>query len=596
MATMFDFGRPALLLTAALTTASPSFAQPMAVLDLADEAAAADVVLRVRGATGDGSFGVPLASGFDTDGDSFVDSAVAYMTASPLGRTFAGEVDLVFGDGTIAGEIDTAVPQERVLRIFGDQVQESAGSEVWMADVTGDGLGDLLICRQNYSPGGRFGAGALTILAGGPELRTYSQGLAPLDLRTPPPSLTLTHVVGASTGDRLCIWTRTGDVTGDGIDDVVVGADQQAGGGATHRGAVYVLMGGAHLAAGGTLDLADLTAPALAGMVAHVFPPAGSSHHHFGATCQIGDLDGNGVGEVMAASTLNRAGASLAPQSVPTPPHASGGVLDGELHILWDDNFTLLPWPTPFAFSVSAPPGSRTHLRGETRNVSFGEELLGGLDYDGDGAADLFIGDLAGDATPAQNRSFSGVGYLVYRAADLKGLVNLRLIDLPPAIRTTTILGPNAGAIGADTAAHGDFDADGLADLAYCSPHGRPQGRLNAGVVHVLRGRLGGWPDLIDTASLPSPGLVQILEIQGARARVSSSDDGDVLCYSGAAGDVDGDGATDFVVNEMNGNGTGPGALDVGNLLVIDLSRDLQEIFRDGFESGDTARWSVVQP
>lgn len=577
------------LLTAAFWTAATAFAQPAVILDLAG--ADADIVLRVRGATGTGAFGVPVAGGFDVDGDGFTDYAVAYMTASPLGRSMAGEVDLVFGDGTTSGEVDTAVAQERVVRIFGNQASENSGSEVWMADVTGDGLGDLLICRQNFTPAfGRSGAGALTIVAGGPELRTFAQGLAPLDLRVPPPGLTLTHVVGAQSGDRLCIWARNGDVTGDGIDDLVVGADQQAGGGEAHRGAIYVLMGGAHLAAGGTLDLADLSAAELRGRVAHVVPPAGSSHHHLGATCQVADLDGNGVGEVLAAATLNRAGASLGPAGGPVP-HASGGALDGELHILWDDNFTP-PWPDVFELSLALPPGSRTRLRGESLNVNFGEELLGGLDYDADGRADLFVGDLTGDATMG-SRTFSGVGYVIYGADDLKGLVGLRLNELPPSIGYTTILGPIGGAIGADTAAHGDFNGDGVADLAFCSPHAAPQGRVNAGAVHVLRGRAGGWPDLIDTAALPSPDLVEIAEIQGAHGKVGS-DDGDVLCYSAAAGDVNGDGATDFIVNEMNGNGTS--AVDVGNLLAIDLSRVFPAIFADGFESGDVTAWSYVSP
>ena len=576
----------ALTLAFVVLSPPPAAAQPFIVLDLADPASM-DQARRVRGATGTGAFGVPVAGGFDADGDGFVDYAVAYMTADPLGRTNAGEVDLVFGDGTLTGEVDTAVDQARVLRIYGDQPSETAGSEIWMSDVTGDGLGDLLICRQNFSPAGRSGAGALTIIAGGAALRTFAMGLSPLDLRSAPPAgVAITHVVGAATGDRFCIWARTGDVTGDGIDDLVVGADQQNAGGGTHSGGVYVLMGGAHLAAGGTLELSS---GALQGKLTHVTAPAGSSHHHIGATCQVADLDDNGVAEVLAAATLNRAGAVLGPAGGPAA-HGSGGTADGALHILWDDNFTP-PWPAVFSFTFNSPPGSRTFIRGETRNVNFGEELLGGLDYDMDGQADLFVGDLVGDATPLQNRPVSGVGYVFYAAAGLKNLV-IDMDSPPQTLEFTTILGPNASAIGADTAAQGDFDGDGVGDLVFCSPKGAPQGRVNAGTVHVLLGQAGGWPALIDTAALPDSGQVRIVEIQGARG-LAGGDQGDILCYSAAAGDADGDGVTDLFVNEMEGNGTS--AVDVGNLLVIN-GAELFSFFRDSFESGGLTTWPITVP
>ena len=86
----------------------------------------------------------------------------------------------------------------------------------------------------------------------------------------------------------------------------------------------------------------------------------------------------------------------------------------------------------------------------------------------------------------------------------------------------------------------------------------------------MLFGRQGGWPALIDLApgSLPPPSEVTIVEIQGARGLVGV-DLGDTLGYSAAAGDVDGDGLSDLIVNEMVGNGVAPGAIDVGNLLLL---------------------------
>jgi hypothetical protein len=583
---------PLLAVLLGLATAASLAAQPAAIFDLAAVSPADGSHTRVLGATGIGVFGVPLAGGADVDGNRRPDVAVAFLTASPLGRTFAGEVDLVLGSGAIGGTIDTAVANASVLRIFGSGENEVAGSEVWIDDVTGDGLGDLLICRQNFSRyAGRIGAGALTILPGGSRLRTRAASLVPLDLRNLPATWPHTTVVGAAELDRLCIWVRTGDVTGDGIADVVVGADQEDLGGELNRGAVYVLRGGSHLHNAGTVDLASFGATQLAGHIAKVTPPPGSSGYHFGATCQIADLDGNGRGEVLAAAALNRAGAGIdAAGAPPGSAQAAGGAPDGVLYIAWDDNFPSGAWSAGLSFSIPTAPGSTTSIRGETDNVSFGEEVVGGLDYDADGAADLFVGDLVA-------LSAKGLGHVLYGAAVLQGLT----VDLdtpPPGLRITRILGPSNGALGADTAAQGDFDGDNVGDLAFASPHANPAGRTSAGTVHVLYGRPGGWPATVDlsTANFPSPEAVRIVEIRGAHGSVAD-DGGDTLAYSAAAGFVDGDGRTDLLINEMLGNGSSPAAVDVGNLLVISgAALPSPSIFIDGFESGDVASWWRALP
>ena len=116
----------------------------------------------------------------------------------------------------------------------------------------------------------------------------------------------------------------------------------------------------------------------------------------------------------------------------------------------------------------------------------------------------------------------------------------------------------------------GDFNMDGIADLAIGSPHGNPQGRISAGVVHVLIGQTKGWPDVIDLAriDIEESGVDAVAIIDGASGS-ATSDAGDTLCYSAAAADLDGDGHTDLIVNEMAGNGLAEGTVDVGNMLLI---------------------------
>lgn len=549
-------------------------AQPTVEIDLLGFPTSNGSLSRLLGSTGPGAFGVPVAGGLDCDGDTHADVAMAAMLAGPLGRNAAGQVYLVFGDGTINGTLDTATTQAGILRFAGSGPSENAGSEIWIDDVTGDGLGDVLIARQNFTSGGRTGAGALSIVVGGGVLRTHAQTLQYFDLAAPPAGSVMTTIVGANAFDRLGIWMRTGDVTGDGVADIVVGADQQESSLATHAGVSYVIRGGAHLATNQTIDLASFASTAIAGHLLRIDPPAGSFEHHFGGTVQIADLDGNGRGEVLIATALNRAGATLRAAGAPLgSAHGTGGSADGSVYIIWDDNIPAGDWDAGLTLDMSSLSGTRSLIHGGDDNFSFGEEILGGLDFDNDGDADLFVGDLTGDLSPLGNRSYSGSGHVFYDAAVLKGLT-FDLDTLPMGVVVSTFAGAGTNDIAGDTAAQGDFDGDGIGDLVFSAPHGSPFGRAEAGIVYVLFGKTGPWPTFVDLtpATLPPPASIRMTTLYGAFG-TSGSDSGDTLSYSAAAGDIDGDGKTDFITNEMQGDGSSPAAEDTGNLIVVSGAR-----------------------
>ena len=70
--------------------------------------------------------------------------------------------------------------------------------------------------------------------------------------------------------------------------------------------------------------------------------------------------------------------------------------------------------------------------------------------------------------------------------------------------------------------------------------------------MYVLYGRPDGWPDVIDLSeeNLPGSSVIRIALIEGANGSVLF-DLGDIICYSAASGDIDRDGHTDIIVNEM---------------------------------------------
>lgn len=268
--------------------------QAQSIVDLAMLDPEADGLLRVHGSVGRGNFGVPVTGRFDCDSDGFQDMAMSSMVASPRERERAGEVYLIFGDGTVSGTRDTAGMSPDILKIYGAAPHEITGNEIWMDDVTGDGLGDLLIGRQNYSPTpDRIGTGALTLIVGGSALRDYAATLQPLDLQSPPATLTIVTFVGAEPFGRLGMWMRTGDINGDvvidmdgnvtpaPIADIVVAADQvTVNPGQAHNGQVYLIRGGTHLASSQTIDLANFSTTPLAGHIIRIDPPEQTDHYH----------------------------------------------------------------------------------------------------------------------------------------------------------------------------------------------------------------------------------------------------------------------------------------------------------------------------
>ncbi len=587
---------------------SSLLAQPLSVLDLLTEPTS-EGFMRIHGSAGLGSYGVPVAGGQDFDGDGHSDFAIGAMTAnvtSPEVRVGAGQAFVIFGDGSISGTVDTAVagpPQgSNVLRILGGVAGEHAGSELWADDVTGDGKADLLVCRQDHDFESRNGAGALTIVVGSSGLKEAASDGVPLDLANPDPQyFTTTTIGGADAEDRVCIWARTGDVDGDGIKDIALGADRRVAypllvPACPDNGVVYVVRGGAHLASGGSHDLDDYGSGGfgLAGNLAEIHPPDDTTdpcNWHFGATVAVGDLDGNGRSEVLGAAALNRSGAALSPPG----GDGSGGPTHGRVIILWDNWFPETPWSHPYVFAADDMPAWRTEIAGASLgngvvNDKLGEEMLAGFDFNGEAGADLFLGDITGNAGAGASGFRAGLGVVLYDVAALKGQ-SFNLSSLPEGLEMTLVLGPSNTAISSDTAAAPDIQGDGIADLAIGTPNGTPGSRARSGVAHVLVGRTGGWPlwpgEVIDLAALPPSSEVEIHQIDGAESD-------DMIFYSAASADVDGDGREDLLFNEMLGDT--PSGDDIGNLIVLTGARLVGLLFEDDFEDGTVDAWSSSSP
>jgi Ca2+-binding RTX toxin-like protein len=113
-------------------------------------------------------------------------------------------------------------------------------------DVNGDGIDDLLIGAYDAQPGGRYGAGESYVVFG----RDQTAGGFPAELELS--SLLAGNggdgsagfvLYGSDTYDYSGRVSAAGDVNGDGIDDVLLGAPGADPGGQSYAGESYVVFG-----------------------------------------------------------------------------------------------------------------------------------------------------------------------------------------------------------------------------------------------------------------------------------------------------------------------------------------------------------------
>jgi hypothetical protein len=454
----------------------------------------------------------------DINGDGIDDLIIGARSADPNGNDRAGETYVVFGnsEGFNASLELSELNGSNGFVINGIDVVDFSGYSVSGAgDINGDGIDDLIIGANRADPNGNSYAGETYVVFGNSEGFNASLELSELNGSN---GFVLN---GIDEGDRSGrSVSGAGDINGDGIDDLIIGALYANPNGNVSAGESYVVFGNSE-GFNASLELSELNGSN--GFVINGIDVVDTSGR---SVSGAGDINGDGIDDLI----------------IGTPRADPNGNLDaGETYVVFGNSEGFNA-----SLELSELNGSNGFvLNGIDEGDRSGTSVSGAGDINGDGIDDLIIGTPRADPN---GNSRAGETYVVFgnsegfnaslELSELNGSNGFVLNGIDPSDRS-----------GYSVSGAGDINGDGIDDLIIGVPRADPNGNVSAGESYVVFGNSEGF-----NASL------ELSELNGSNGFVINGidfADGSGYSVSGA-GDINGDGIDDLIIGafgaDPNGN------------------------------------------
>ena len=457
-----------------------------------------------------------VASVGDVNGDGIDDFAIGASLAGHDGRYDSGSTYIIYGKASgLDANIDLSTLERSAgFRIYGDEYDFSGRSVSGVGDVNGDNIDDIIIGAAEEHP-----HGATYVVFGKP-----GNFAGNIDLST----LTVNDGIRIA-GERGVylsgISVASGDVNGDDVNDIIIGASGPGRRGeGDAKGSTYVVFGKGE----------GFTGNIVLGQIVRDEDEDNDGFRLDGEAAQdssgysvaSGDFDGDGMDDIIIGAR----------QADPSDVSDSGVtyVVFGK-----DSSFS-------GAIDISSiiDLGGTVGLRinGEAANDQSGYSVASAGDINGDGKDDIIIG--APFADPNGNSdSDSGSSYVVFgKDRSTNGTIELSAIARGEG--GFRIDGAGAGdQSGYSVSSAGDFNNDGKDDLIIGVRYADSNGVSDDGASYVVFGKASGFSGTLDLSTLGDAGF----RIDGGSANGQSG------ASVASAGDVNGDGYDDIIIAGSGG-------------------------------------------